>query len=172
MSNRVATTTKAAGLAAILAFTIGPAGAQASLSGAKAAKLQGQVEHVLGHAKTGARQIAPNRVSWPRDGVTLTIPVPGTASTSGLSECKRGYACLWMHSGYRGWIARFYHYGTYRLSDYGLGRFDSRGASSYYNHQTGGARATLHATYDVNLWGHADLAGALNDRGKSITLAP
>jgi hypothetical protein len=172
MSNRVATTTKAAGLAAILAFTIGPAGAQAGGSAAQAAKLEGQVEHVLRHAKPGARQVAPNQVSWPREGVTLTFPVAGTASASGLGECKRGHACLWMHSNYRGWIASFYRYGTYRLSDYGLGRFDPSGASSYYNHQTGGARAILHATFDFSMRGYGNLYGALNDRGRSITLAP
>jgi hypothetical protein len=172
MSNRVATTTKAAGLAAVLALAVGPAGADASLSGTEAAKLQSQVDHVLRHSKPGGRQVAPNQVSWPRDGVSVTIPVAGTARASGLSECKRGYACLWMHFNYRGWIARFYHYGTYRLSDYGLGRFDERGASSYYNHQTGGARATLHATFDFSMRGYGNLYGALDERGRSITLAP
>jgi hypothetical protein len=140
--------TAVAGLAALVALAVLPAGAGAVADG---------------------KQVAPHTVVFPRDGVTVTVT--GTRSASGLAECKRGYACLWMHSGYRGYIARFYHYGTYQLADYGLPRFSGRGASSYYNHQTGGARAILHADFDFSMRGHGNLYGALNDRAKSITLA-
>lgn len=50
--------------------------------------------------------------------------------------------------------------------------FDHRGASSYYNHQTGGAKAILHADFDFSMRGHGNLYGALNDRGRSVTLTP
>ena len=47
-----------------------------------------------------------------------------------------------------------------------------RGVSSYYSHQTGGAKAILHALFDFSMVGHGNLYGSLNDRGKSVTLWP
>jgi hypothetical protein len=54
------------------------------------------------------------------------------------------YACLWQHLEAGGRRIQFFHYRTYQLCAYGLPPFTPRG----------------------------DLHGALNDRGRSITLRP
>jgi hypothetical protein len=81
-------------------------------------------------------------------------------------------ACLWQDVGGAGPRIQFFHYRTYKLRGYGMPPFTHRGASSYYNHQTGGARAILHADFDFSMRGAGNLYGALNDRGRSITLGP
>jgi hypothetical protein len=146
--------------------------AEARVTGAQASELQRQVDHVLRHSAPGARQIAPNRVTWPRAGVTLTLPVPGTARAAGLADCPKYYACLWQDANYRNRRVQFLHYRTYNLRAYGMPPFTHKGASSYYNHQTDGAKAILHADFDFSMRGHSNLYGSLNDRGRSITLRP
>ena len=53
-----------------------------------------------------------------------------------------------------------------------------RGASSYANHQTGGARASLtffnalHEPFDIELFSNGNLHGRLNDAAHYIELAP
>lgn len=141
-------------------------------STADASRLQRQVDHVIASSAPGARQIAPNQVRWPRDGVTLTIPRPGAATAAAYAQCPRQYACLWQDVHGLGRRVQFFHYGTYNLAAYGMPRFTHRGASSYYNHQTGGAKAILHADFDFSMRSYGSLYGGLNDRGKSITLRP
>jgi hypothetical protein len=166
---RGATWLAAACGAALLAA--GGADASAGPTKAQAAKLQGQVDQVLRESAPGARQISPNQVQWPRDGVTVTLAVPG-ARAAGLADCKKYYACLWQDASYRSRRVQFLKYGTYNLRAYGMPPYEHRGASSYYNHQTGGAKAILHASFDFSMVGHGNLYGALNDRAKSITLRP
>ena len=122
----------------------------------------------------GAKQIGPDQVQWARDGVTLTLAAPSRKLNriSPWSTCPSGYACLWRNFDAGGRRVQFYRYGTYNLAAYGMPRFQPAGASSYYNHQTGGAKAILHADFDFDFTGHGNLYGALNDRSKSITLRP
>jgi Peptidase inhibitor family I36 len=165
----------AAGLAAALA--VGASGAQAKtgLSPAQATKLQRQVDNVVRHSAPGARQVSPNTVVWAHDGVTLRLPVPGKASAAALGDCRIQRACLWQDANYRGRRAAFYAYGTYQLARYGLTPATHFGASSFYNHQTGGAKALLYIPnrdFTFNMRGHGNLVGFLNDSGKTITLTP
>ncbi len=46
-----------------------------------------------------------------------------------------------------------------------------RGRSDGGNHQSSGAKAILHATFDFSMREYRNLYDSLNDRGKSITLA-
>jgi hypothetical protein len=139
----------------------------------QSARLQRQIDQVLQHSKPGARQIAPNRVQWPRDGVTLTLEAPGTARAARFADCPRRYACLWQDTDGRGRRVQFFHYRRYLLANYGMPRFTPQGASSYYNHQIGGARAFVRAnSVNIELHGQDNFGGALNDRVKSITLRP
>jgi len=162
------------GVALVLIVLLAPAGADAtaSVTDVQAARLQREVQYVINHSRAGARQISPNRVQWPRDGVTLTLAVPGEAHAARFADCPKRYACLWQDVGGAGRRIQFFHYRTYKLRAYGMPPFTHRGASSYYNHQTGGARAILHADFDFSMRGAGNLYGALNDRGRSITLAP
>jgi hypothetical protein len=165
----------AAGLAAVLA--VGATGAQAktALSHAQATKLQRQVDQVLRHSAAGARQVNPNTVAWARDGVTLTLPLPGKAHTAALGDCRIQRACLWQDFDYKSRRVAFYAYGTYELSRYGMPHATHYGASSYYNHQTGGAKALLYISsrdFTFNMVGHGNLVGFLNDSAKTITLKP
>jgi hypothetical protein len=161
-----------AAAAAALAGLASAAAARAGLTDVQATKLQREVNHVLHHSAPGARQISPNAVEWPRAGATLTLAVPGRARAAGLASCPKRYACLWQDVGYSSRRVQFFHYRTYNLRAYGMPPFDHRGASSYYNHQTGGAKAILHADFDFSMRGHGNLYGALNDRGRSVTLTP
>jgi Peptidase inhibitor family I36 len=157
-------------LAAVVAI-VAPAGATAP--NGQSARLQRQIDQVLQHSKPGALQIAPNQVQWPRDGVTLTFETPGKAHAARFADCPRRYACLWQDTDARGRRIQFFHYRRYLLAHYGMPRFTPQGASSYYNHQTGGARAIVRAnSVDIELHGQGNLAGNLNDRVKSITLRP
>jgi hypothetical protein len=157
---------------AVLALALGTGSAEASVTSGQRAELQRQVDHVLRHAAPGGRQISPNRVAWARDGVTLTLAVPGRARAAGLRDCERGELCLWEDFEAAGRRVAFVRYGTYRLRAYGMPRFDPRGASSWFNNQTDGAKAVLHADFDFSMRGHGNLYGKLNDRGKSVTLSP
>jgi hypothetical protein len=164
--------TKLLAATAVLSLAVGVGTAEASVTSGQRAELKRQVDQVLRHAAPGARQISPNRVAWPRRGVTLTLPVPGTARAAGLSACERGEACLWQDFEAAGRRVAFVRYGTYNLAAYGMPRFTPRGASSWFNNQTDGAKAVLHAHFDFRMRGHGNLYGALNDRGKSVTLSP
>jgi hypothetical protein len=72
----------------------------------------------------------------------------------------------------------FFHYRLYRLAAYGMRPGKRRGASSYANHQTGGARAwltffnSLHEPFDIELFSNGSLHGRLNDAAHYIELAP
>ena len=162
------------GLAVAAAIAIAPSAsaAPAGMSAGQAARLQQQVDHVIQTSAPGARQIAPNQVHWPRDGVTLTLAAPGKASAASWRDCPRKYACLWEDFDAEGRRIQFFHYRTYILSNWGMPPHTPRGASSYYNRQTGGAKAILHADFDFSMRGHGNLYGALNDRGRRITLRP
>jgi hypothetical protein len=104
--------------------------------------------------------------------VTLTLVALGTAQIANYASCPRGYACLWQDFDGTGRRVQFFHYRTYNLRAYGMPPFTHRGASSYQNHQTGGAEAILHADFDFSMRRHGNLYGALNDRGRSVTLRP
>jgi hypothetical protein len=98
--------------------------------------------------------------------VTLTL------SAAKLADCPVGYLCLWQDVGYVNRRVQFYRYGTYNLAAYGMPPYTHQGASSYYNHQTGGARAILHTYFDYEMRGYGNFYGATNDTGKSVTLRP
>lgn len=167
------------GAALTLAFGAGAADSQAAVTKAQASKLQGKVDKVLRHAAPGARQVAPNKVVWARDGVILTLPVPGKArAASSYRDCPFGYACLWQHANFQGGRAQFYHYRYYDVAAYGLPPYTIYGASSYYNHQTGGARAIIDGDWHphpgtFNLGTRAqNMPSEMNDRVKNISLWP
>ena len=46
-----------------------------------------------------------------------------------------------------------------------------RGRSDWGNHQSSGAKAILHTTFDFSMREYRNLYDSLNDRGKIITLA-
>ena len=107
--------------AAALTTAASPAGAKTTL--------QRQVDQVLRHAAPGARQIAPNRVTWPGRGVTVTLSAPGKArAAAGPLDCPVGYACLWQDSNWTSRRVQFYRYGKYRLAAYGMPPGTRRGA--------------------------------------------
>jgi hypothetical protein len=154
------------------------ADARTTVSDESAAALQRQIDGVLAHSAPGGQQIAPNRVTWRRDGATLTLPVPGRGAHAavGVNDCPSGYACLWQDSWFQGRRVQFLHYRVYRLAAYGMPPGTHRGASSYANHQTGGARAWLEFfqgtdTY-LDLHSNGNLHGVLNDAARYIGLAP
>jgi Peptidase inhibitor family I36 len=158
------------GLAVAAAIAITPNATAASAG--QSAQLQRQVDHVIQNSAPGARQIAPNRVQWPRAGVTLTLDVPGKATAADVRDCPRRYACLWEDFEAEGRRVQFLRYRTYNLSNWGMPPHTPQGASSYANHQTGGAKAILHTHFAFSMRGHGNLVGFLNDRGKRITLRP
>jgi hypothetical protein len=183
LGDHVPTTTQMRKGAALLAATsVAAAGlaaeASAGMTSAQAGKLQREIDDVLRHAAPGARQIAPNRVAWSRDGVTLTIPATGTARVAGArSDCRLKRACVWEHADFQGRRVSFFHYGTYRLARYGLRPRTDSGASSYYNHQTGGAWAVFRVplsagTFTVRAGESNNFGAALNDTATTITLEP
>jgi hypothetical protein len=68
---------------------------------------------------------------------------------------------------------QFLRYGRYNLAGYGMPAGTHRGASSYFNNQTGGAGAYLSGspgTYWMFEFGN--LPGNWNDRAAYITLTP
>ena len=146
---------------------------------ADATPLQRQVDRVLEQSSPGGRQVAPNRITWPRAGVTMTLARPGTARAAALRDCPRGYACLWQDAGYTSRRVQFFHYRTYRLSAFGMPAGKRRGASSYFNNQTDGASAVLTFGVGANdrplklsMQGHSNLFGRFNDAARWITLKP
>ena len=173
--------TRTVGAAAAVALAMGATGvdSRAAVSDEHAATLQRQIDRVLAHSAPGGQQIGPNRVTWRRDGVTLTLPVPGRAHAAvGVKDCPSGYACLWQDTFFRSRRVQFFHYRLYRLAAYGMPPGKRRGASSYANHQTGGARAwltffnSLHEPFDIELFSNGNLHGRLNDAAHYIELAP
>jgi Peptidase inhibitor family I36 len=154
--------------AAALAVGAGPADASAEQS----TKIQRQVDQVLRHAAPGARQVAPNRVTWPRAGASVTISESGKARAARFSDCQLGYVCLWQDANGTNRRVQFWHYRTYRLANYGMPAGTHRGASSYYNHQTDGAGAFLRGKdFTWHMWGFDNLS-YLNDKARTITLTP
>jgi hypothetical protein len=151
--------------AAALTTAASPAGAKTTL--------QRQVDQVLRHAAPGARQIAPNRVTWPGRGVTVTLSSPGKArAAAGPLDCPVGYACLWQDSNWTNRRVQFYRYGKYRLAAYGMPPGTRRGASSYFNRQTGGAYASLlGADFIYPMFEYGNIQRKYNDRARTIWLA-
>ena len=162
---RVGSVALAAGAALIVAAA--PAGA------AHRTTLQQDVNQVLRDSKPGGKQVGRNQVVWARDGVRVTLLAPGTARAAASSACRRGYACLWQDTNFRSRRVEFYRYRTYRLADWGMPPGKRRGASSWANHQTGGARAIL--TFALGWFtmppgGEGNLPRRRNDAAKFITL--
>jgi hypothetical protein len=161
--------TGAAGLAAaaVLSAAAGPADAGA----AHATKLERQVDRVLRHAAPGAKQVAPTRVTWPRDGVTLTLSPTRGARAARFYDCPLRYACLWQDANGLGRRVQFLHYRTYKLAAYGMPAGTRCGATSYFNNQTGGAGAVLRGTrWTYWMFELGNLPRKLNDRARTITL--
>jgi hypothetical protein len=165
----------AVGLTAVAALAVAasPAGASGGASAAQATKLQREVDRVLRHSAPGGRQVGPNRVVWPRDGVRLTLFGPGKARAASSSACQKDYACLWQDTNFRSRRVEFFRYRTYRLADWGMPPGKRRGASSWANHQTGGARAIL--SFDLGWFtmpagGEGNLPPRRNDAAEFITL--
>ena len=159
----------AAALVAAAALTTAASPAEAKTT------LQRQVDQVLRHAAPGARQIAPNRVTWPRRGVTVTLSAPGKARAAAADplDCPVGYACLWQDSNWTNRRVQFYRYGKYRLAAYGMPPGTRRGASSYFNRQTHDAHAGLiGADFVYPLIEYGNIQRKYNDRGRTIWLAP
>jgi hypothetical protein len=160
----------AAGLAAAAALAAATSPAEAKTT------LQRQVNEVLRHAAPGARQVGPNRVTWARDGVTLTLVAPGVARAAGMLDCPVRYACLWQDANGRGRRVQFFRYGEYRLAAYGMPPGTHRGASSFWNRQTGGAGAFMAGsdfTYPLLEDGnipYGNIKRKYNDRASTITL--
>ena len=164
----------AAAVGAVLALALGASQAHArdGVSPAQTTQLQHQVDNVLRYGAPGAKQVNPTTVAWPRDGVILTLPAPGRARIARGPDCPLGYACVWRDAGYFGLRAAFFHYRTYDLRRYGFPPFTHSGVSSYYNHQSGGAKMFLNTVEGAfRLRNHANLT-TLNDLGISVTLKP
>lgn len=158
--------------AAALVAAATPASAVGGVSAAHPT-LQQDVNQVLRHSKPGGRQVGRNQVVWARDGVRLTLLAPGATRAGRSSACRRGYACLWQDANFRSRRVEFYRYRTYRLADWGMPAGKRRGASSWANHQTGGARAIL--TFALGWFtmppgGEGNLPRRRNDAARFITL--
>jgi hypothetical protein len=137
--------------------------------------LQRQVNQVLRHAAPGARQVAPNRVTWPRRGVTVvtvTLSAPGMARAAAFIDCPVSYACLWQDTNATNRRVQFLRYGKYKLRAYGMPPGTRRGASSYFNRQTGGAYAVLGgADFSYPLIEYGNIERKYNDRARTIWLS-
>ena len=134
--------------------------------------LQRQVDPVLRHAAPGARQVAPNRVTWPRRGVTVTLSAPGMARAAAFIDCPVSYACLWQDTNATNRRVQFYRYGKYKLAAYGMPPGTRRGASSYFNRQTGGAYAVLGgAGFSYPMIEYGNIERKYNDRARTIWLS-
>jgi hypothetical protein len=68
-------------------------------------------------------------------------PRPLNQKATGYARCPEQYVCLFQDKNGQGRIIWYRKYGTYRLNAKSM--VGKNGVSSYYNHQTGGARATL-----------------------------
>lgn len=158
--------------AAALAVAVSPASASSGTSAAQATKLQREVDQVLRHLAAGGRQVGPNQVVWPRDGVRLTLSAPGAPRAARSADCRSGYACLWQDTNFRSRRVEFFRYRTYR-ADWGMPPGKRRGASSWANHQTGRARAIL--SFDLGWFtmpsgAEGNLPPRRNDAAEFITL--
>jgi Peptidase inhibitor family I36 len=162
-----------AGIGVVLALTLAAGAAQATPPPDREMRsaLDREMRSVLEHGAPGGKQISRNQIRWRKAGVTLTLSVPGEARAARFADCPRGYACLWQDSGGTNRRVQFYHYRTYRLAAYGMPPGRRRGASSYYNNQTGGAGAYLRGRPGTYwMFGAENLPRSWNDRARTITL--
>jgi hypothetical protein len=152
----------AASLATALVLTVGSGVAHA------ATPLDREVRAALDAGPLGGQVSGPNQISWAREGVTMTIAA-GKSEPVNFRRCPRLHVCLWQDRDATGRRIEFKEYGTYKLSRWSMtGR---RGATSYYNHQCCGARATLIGpNFRLSLWTWGNIPRSMNDRGTYLKL--
>ncbi len=162
--------------AAVLIPLSGTSAAAAAPS--QATLLQQRIDYQLA-LLPGGRQIAPNQISWDKQGVIMTFAVPGM-STFGAGSCAYYHACLYGDVDYNDgpdttpWQLSFYYCTARDLGDWGV----RNQTSSWVNNQTANTWAAAHQYRDeshpeygwVQLWGagayYADpwVGSVANDR--------
>jgi len=156
---------RAAGLAAGLGAALAVAGGGAD---AHATPLDRDLQSVLAHGAPGGKQVGKNRIQWPKQGVTLTL----RTAQPGPWACETQHVCLYQDSRGRGRKIHFKQYGTYKLAAYGMGA-GRRGASSYYDNQTGSAGSTLIGpNFRLALVNFGNIPRSMNDRATRVRLFP
>lgn len=111
---------------------------QVGLTPAQAATLQREIDEVV--RKTGGTQVTVNKVVKP--GMNILVPLPGERVAREYNQvaplaapnCRRGYFCTWNQRYYEGYQVDYYYCNDWQVIDFS-------GLGSYFNNQTGGARA-------------------------------
>lgn len=89
--------------------------------------------------------------------------------------CPLQYVCLWEHAYGQGRLIYFKAYGTYKLSRWGMSGdpVHHKGVTSFWNHQSGGAKATLIGpNFRLNISNYGNVPASLNDRATYVRLSP
>ena len=151
----------AAGIALALALAWTPSDAQAK-------PLSRQLQTVLQHGPAGAEVIGPNRVQWPRQGVTVLL----NKRKASWEDCIGKWVCLFEDAHGRGRMIIFAKPGKFRLKAWSMGPDPAhhRGVSSYYKRRLG--RALLWGpNYRHNVSpGKHNLPRDINDRSSYLQL--
>ena len=134
-----------------------------------AAPLDRELRAALHDGPPGGQIAGRNTVSWPREGVTVTIAARRSEPVN-YRRCPGKYVCLWQNRDATGRRIQFKSYGTYKLSNRSM--TGKKGASSYYNHQCCGAHATLIGpNFRLSLWTWGNIPQSMNDRATYVKLA-
>ena len=156
---------RASGLAACLGAALAIAGGGAD---AHATPLDRELRSVLAHGAPGGKLVGKNQIHWPKQGVTLTL----RPSQPAPWMCESQHVCLYQDSNGEGRKIHFKQYGTYWLARYGMGA-GPRGASSYYDNQTGSATSTLIGpNFRLPLVNFGNIPRSKNDRATYVRLSP
>lgn len=153
----------------------------AGLDAKQAQQLQVEVDRVLAGMAAGGHQISANQVASDDGRLTVTVPVPGEATTRDLADdqilatCSYYYVCLFDEPNFSGLLVSLSACSLYDLGGYGL----NDRLESYYNNQTSGTTARFynwegswvykfgstapHSDYDLNRWsGLANMIDAVD----------
>jgi hypothetical protein len=114
---------------------------QVGLTPAQAATFQREIDGVV--RRTGGTQVTVNKVVKP--GMTVLVPLPGERVAREYNQvgplavpvCRRGYFCTWDEIKYEGYQVDYYYCYDWQITDFAHN-------GSYYNNQTGGARARFY----------------------------
>jgi hypothetical protein len=150
-----------AGIALVLALVCASSEAQGR---SPDAELRG----VLEQGPPGAKVISPNRVEWPRQGVTILL---GKAKAD-WSGCNGAWVCLYENAHGRGRMIYFAKPGKFRLKAWSMGPDPAhhRGVTSYWKRRAGQAKLWgPNFRHNVTAGKH-NLPSSINDRSSYLQL--
>jgi len=128
----------------------------------------GELRAVLEQGSPGAQVISPNRVQWPRQGVTMLL----NRRRADWAGCNGKWVCLWEDAHGRGRMIYFAAPGKFRLKDWSMGPDPARhrGVTSYWKRRSG--RALLwgpNFRHNVTAGRH-NVPSSINDRSSYLQL--